>query len=115
MMMMQAKPVTNKLKIFFQGAVSGMVVSHIITLWITFGSLTVDKPPIQLLPLSTAGCTNDSYSHLVSPAEIMVPDYQFHFEWANHSNSEEPLYNYSTFENISSHMEEAVPTNKEAE
>jgi hypothetical protein len=104
--------VNNKLQILLQGAVSGMMVSHIITLWITFGSLTVDKPPIQLLPLSTAGCTNDSYSHVVSPAEIVVPESQYHFEWANHSNSEEPLYNYSTFKNISSDLEEAVPTNK---
>ncbi|XP_021939076.1 LOW QUALITY PROTEIN: sodium-coupled monocarboxylate transporter 2 [Zootermopsis nevadensis] len=95
----------------WKGAVSGMMVSHIVTLWITFGSLTVDKPPVQLLPLSTAGCNNDSYSHVVS-CEIVVPDSKYHFEWANHSNSEEPLYNYSTFKNISSDMEEAVPTNK---
>ena len=87
-----------------------MVVSHIVTLWITFGGLTVDKPPIQLLPLSTAGCTNDSYSHFVSAAEIEVPDSTtYQFEWANHSNSEEPLYNYNIFNNISSSTEEPLP------
>jgi hypothetical protein len=107
------KPINNKLQIFLQGAVSGMIVSHIITLWITFGSLTVEKPPIQLLPLSTAGCTNDSYSHFVSPAEIVVPDFQYHFEWANHSNSEEPLYNYNIFNNISSDVTETVSVSQE--
>ncbi|PNF39682.1 hypothetical protein B7P43_G05669 [Cryptotermes secundus] len=94
----------------WKGAVSGMIVSHIITLWITFGGLTVEKPPIQLLPLSTTGCTNDSYTHVVSPAEIVIPDSQYHFEWANHSISEEPLYNYSIFKNISSGREEGVST-----
>jgi hypothetical protein len=102
----------NNLQNLLQGAVSGMVVSHIVTLWITFGSLTVDKSPIQLLPLSTAGCTNDSYSHFVSPAEIVVPDSQYLFEWANHSNSEEPLYNYNIFKNISSSNEESVPVSE---
>jgi hypothetical protein len=92
-----------------------MIVSHIITLWITFGSLTVEKPPIQLLPLSTAGCTNDSYTHIVSPAEIVIPDSQYHFEWANHSISEEPLYNYSISKNISSDIEEAVFTSPGSE
>ena len=86
-----------------------MVVSHIVTLWITFGSLTVDKPAIQLLPLSTAGSTNYSYSYFVSAAEIEVPDSVYQFEWANHSNSEEPLYNYTIFKNISSSIEESVP------
>jgi Na+/proline symporter len=96
----------------WKGAVSGMVVSHIVTLWITFGGLTVDKPPIQLLPLSTAGCTNDSFSHFVSAAEIEVPDSTYHFEWANHSNSEEHLYSYNVFKNISSSIEESVPVSE---
>lgn len=99
----------------WKGAVSGMIVSHVVTLWITFGSLTVEKPPVQLLPLSTTGCTNDSYAHVVSPAEIVIPDSQYHFEWANHSISEEPLYNYTIFKNISSSTEEGVSTSPDPE
>jgi len=99
----------NYIQILLQGAVSGMVVSHIVTLWITFGGLTVDKPPIQLLPLSTAGCTNDSYSHFVPAAEIKVPDSTPHFDLANHSNSEEHLYSYNILKNTSSSIEESLP------
>ncbi|XP_069679260.1 sodium-coupled monocarboxylate transporter 2 [Periplaneta americana] len=96
----------------WKGAASGMIISHIVTLWITFGGLTIDKPPIQLLPLSTAGCTNDSYSHVISPGEIPVPYSQSRFEWANHSNSEQSLYNYRIFNNISTDMEKVVPINR---
>lgn len=45
----------------WKGASAGMVFSHVTTLWLTFGRLSLDivDPP---LPLSTAGCRNDSFS-----------------------------------------------------
>ncbi|XP_053682409.1 sodium-coupled monocarboxylate transporter 1 isoform X1 [Sabethes cyaneus] len=49
-------PVAN-----WKGAACGMIVSHIVTLWITFGSLTVDKETI-LMPTSIEGCTNETFS-----------------------------------------------------
>ncbi|XP_055604730.1 sodium-coupled monocarboxylate transporter 1-like [Uranotaenia lowii] len=43
----------------WKGAAWGMIVSHIITLWITFGGLMVEKQT-NLLPTSIEGCTYDS-------------------------------------------------------
>ena len=97
-----------------QGAASGMIVSHIITLWITFGGLTVDKKPIELLPLSTAGCSNDSYSQF-TVRDSFLYDTEYRFEWANHSNAEQPLYKYGVFENVTFASEEAVPIMSESE
>lgn len=45
----------------WKGAASGMIISHMITLWITFGSLTIDKEVI-LLPTSVEHCTNETFS-----------------------------------------------------
>ncbi|XP_061502420.1 sodium-coupled monocarboxylate transporter 1 isoform X1 [Anopheles gambiae] len=45
----------------WKGAACGMIVSHILTLWITFGSLTVSKE-VVLLPTTIEGCTNDTFS-----------------------------------------------------
>ncbi|PSN43174.1 hypothetical protein C0J52_09913 [Blattella germanica] len=103
--------------ILLQGAVTGMILSHIVTLWITFGGLTLEKPPITLLPLSTAGCTNDSFSHFGTPS---TPTHsaleEYKFEWFNHSNSEQSLYDYDVFNNnVSSILQDAIPINKEPE
>ncbi|XP_012287684.1 sodium-coupled monocarboxylate transporter 1 [Orussus abietinus] len=55
----------------WKGASAGMIFSHITTLWITFGSLTVEKPS-ETLPLSTAGCHNDTFSsHVRTPENIL--------------------------------------------
>ncbi|XP_035775466.1 sodium-coupled monocarboxylate transporter 1-like isoform X2 [Anopheles albimanus] len=45
----------------WKGAACGMLLSHIITLWITFGSLTVSKE-VVLLPTTIEGCTNGTFS-----------------------------------------------------
>ncbi|KAJ9576542.1 hypothetical protein L9F63_025562, partial [Diploptera punctata] len=63
---------------------------YIVTLWITFGSLTIEKEPIELLPLSTSGCTNDSYSPFVMKMLYCKMT----------------LYNYDIFDNST---EDAVP------
>ncbi|XP_049860882.1 sodium-coupled monocarboxylate transporter 1 [Schistocerca gregaria] len=55
----------------WKGAALGMIVSHAVTLWITFGRMTVDQGPIALLPLSTEGCTNTSYADL-APANPII-------------------------------------------
>lgn len=56
--------------IFFQGAATGVITGHLITLWITFGSLTVDKPT-KILPLTIDGCTNETFSpHITAPESI---------------------------------------------
>ncbi|XP_055590120.1 sodium-coupled monocarboxylate transporter 1 isoform X2 [Uranotaenia lowii] len=49
-------PVAN-----WKGAAAGVIISHIITLWITFGSLMVNKETV-LLPTSIEGCTNETFS-----------------------------------------------------
>ncbi|XP_014254450.1 sodium-coupled monocarboxylate transporter 1 [Cimex lectularius] len=51
----------------WKGAAFGMLASHAIVLWITFGSLTVDKPSVPFLPVSVDGCTNTTFSPNVPP------------------------------------------------
>ncbi|XP_062533303.1 sodium-coupled monocarboxylate transporter 1-like [Armigeres subalbatus] len=52
-------PVAN-----WKGAASGMIISHMVTLWITFGGLTIDKET-PLLPTSVEGCSNESFSNRI--------------------------------------------------
>lgn len=50
----------------WKGAATGVIAGHIITLWVTFGSLTVEKAPDAILSLSTEGCDNSSFNpHLL--------------------------------------------------
>ena len=57
----------------WKGAASGMIFSHITTLWITFGHLTVPKDA-ERLSLSTEGCQNDTFSsHLTRPPGLHIP------------------------------------------
>ncbi|XP_049823231.1 sodium-coupled monocarboxylate transporter 1 [Aethina tumida] len=52
----------------WKGASAGVISGHIVTLWITFGGLTVTKPPATLLPLNTSGCSNTSFNdHILKP------------------------------------------------
>lgn len=46
----------------WKGASIGMILSHIITIWLTFGSFSIEKPPIVMLPTSIEGCLNDTFS-----------------------------------------------------
>ncbi|XP_063239969.1 sodium-coupled monocarboxylate transporter 1 [Bacillus rossius redtenbacheri] len=78
----------------WKGASAGMIAGHAITLWITFGSLTVDKRPVQMLPLSVEGCTNVSYNHISALASPLLYA-EAPLEWGNHSLREEPLYSYN--------------------
>ncbi|KAF5285294.1 hypothetical protein FQR65_LT13272 [Abscondita terminalis] len=56
----------------WKGASVGIIVSHVLTLWIMFGSLTIDKP-IREMPLSVEGCTNDSFVSHISRPDISFP------------------------------------------
>ncbi|KAB0794839.1 hypothetical protein PPYR_11678 [Photinus pyralis] len=56
----------------WKGAAIGMITSHILTLWITFGGLTIDKP-IVVMPLSTEGCNNSSFNPHILRADIPFP------------------------------------------
>ncbi|KAL1449600.1 hypothetical protein WDU94_002091 [Cyamophila willieti] len=51
----------------WKGAVAGMIVSHVVILWITIGGLLVEKPPIDYLTTSTDGCTNTTFGPHISP------------------------------------------------
>ncbi|KAG7190672.1 hypothetical protein KM043_006750 [Ampulex compressa] len=45
----------------WKGAAAGMLFSHLTTMWITFGHLTVSNT-VEMLPLSTENCQNDTFS-----------------------------------------------------
>ncbi|KAL1137888.1 hypothetical protein AAG570_009584 [Ranatra chinensis] len=51
----------------WKGAACGMITSHILVLWLTFGSLTISKTPIANLPVSVEGCTNSTFSPNIPP------------------------------------------------
>ncbi|KZC11124.1 PREDICTED: sodium-coupled monocarboxylate transporter 1 [Dufourea novaeangliae] len=49
----------------WKGAAAGMIFSHITTLWITFGHLTISNT-VETLPLSIENCHNDTFSPWVT-------------------------------------------------
>ncbi|CAH1111192.1 unnamed protein product [Psylliodes chrysocephalus] len=52
----------------WKGASVGMIAGHMVTLWITFGGLTIEKPPANYLDLHTDGCSNSSFNpHILLP------------------------------------------------
>lgn len=52
----------------WKGASTGVIAGHLVTLWITFGGLTIEKPPRAVLPLNVSGCTNESFNdHILKP------------------------------------------------
>ncbi|XP_076630792.1 sodium-coupled monocarboxylate transporter 1 isoform X2 [Colletes latitarsis] len=55
----------------WKGAASGMIFSHMTTLWITFGHLTVTNN-VETLPLSTENCQNDTFSPWITKPGNMV-------------------------------------------
>jgi solute carrier family 5 (sodium-coupled monocarboxylate transporter), member 8/12 len=56
----------------WKGASAGMIVSHVIILFVTFGHLTLENT-VEFLETSVAGCTNESFSSsIVKPASEML-------------------------------------------
>ncbi|KAL1454397.1 hypothetical protein WDU94_010662 [Cyamophila willieti] len=49
----------------WKGAVAGIIVSHVVILWITIGGLFTKQPPRDL-PTSTDGCTNTTFGPHIS-------------------------------------------------
>ncbi|XP_067211887.1 sodium-coupled monocarboxylate transporter 1 [Linepithema humile] len=49
----------------WKGAAAGMIFSHVTTLWITFGHLSLGTV-IEMLPLSTEDCHNETFSSWVN-------------------------------------------------
>ncbi|CAO1435826.1 unnamed protein product [Diamesa hyperborea] len=85
-------PVAN-----WKGAATGMIVSHIVILYVTFGYLTIDKS-VQFLETSIEGCTNETFSSgIVKPASQL-------FSLAQHQPIEISTWN----ENITTTMK--IPT-----
>lgn len=61
----------------WKGASAGMILSHMIILWLTFGRLMLDLP-VEKLPLSIDGCRNDTFSpHVMRPATKWTEKAQF--------------------------------------
>lgn len=55
----------------WKGASAGMITSHIVILFVTFGHLTLEKN-VQFLETSIEGCTNESFSSdIVKPTSPM--------------------------------------------
>lgn len=58
-----------------------MIVSHVVTLWVTVNALLIEKPPISYLPTTIQSCTNHTFSQHISPLDLMnrknfsVPSY----------------------------------------
>ncbi|XP_075224836.1 sodium-coupled monocarboxylate transporter 1 isoform X2 [Lycorma delicatula] len=51
----------------WKGAAIGMIISHITVLWVTINGLMIDKPKIPMLPTTTDGCRNDTFSPHIRP------------------------------------------------
>lgn len=56
----------------WKGAAAGMIFSHVTTLWITFGHLSLGAVQIEMLPLSTEDCHNDTFSSWVTNRPISL-------------------------------------------
>ncbi|XP_054000061.1 sodium-coupled monocarboxylate transporter 2 [Hylaeus anthracinus] len=54
----------------WKGAAAGMIFSHVTTLWITFGHLTMTNT-VETLPLSTENCRNDTFSPWITKPGYM--------------------------------------------
>jgi len=59
----------------WKGAAVGMIVSHVVVLWIAINSLMLPddvKPPVPVLPTTTEGCNNATFSPHIEPPIWMV-------------------------------------------
>lgn len=77
----------------WKGAATGVIAGHLFTLWITFGGLTVEKPPAKLLTLSTDGCSNSSFNpHILKHVQPWPVTNSF--EFINHTNQHNAYNTY---------------------
>lgn len=71
----------------WKGAAAGMICSHITTIWLTFGSFTIEKSN-SILSTSTEGCLNDTFSQgITKPSSSwLVQNTPLEVNW-DHTNS----------------------------
>lgn len=71
----------------WKGAAAGMICSHVTTLWLTFGSFTVDKPN-SILSTSVDGCMNDTFSQgITKPSSSwLVQNTPLEVNWDHNSS-----------------------------
>ncbi|CAH1708486.1 unnamed protein product [Aphis gossypii] len=63
----------------WKGAAAGMISSHLMTLFIVIGSLSLAKEP-EYLPVSTEGCTNTTFSPHIEPIfDVQYSQYKMSF------------------------------------
>ncbi|RZC38021.1 sodium-coupled monocarboxylate transporter 1 [Asbolus verrucosus] len=92
-------PCTN-----WKGASIGVITGHLVTLWITFGRLTTERPPTPLLPLSADGCTNSSFND-----HILKPEHQTSF-WTVTTTTPTPVNNTGNFSYDIINTTRAIPS-----
>lgn len=71
----------------WKGAAVGMICSHVTTIWLTFGSFTVDKAN-SILSTSVDGCTNDTFTQGITKPESswLMQNTPLEVNW-DHDNS----------------------------
>eukprot|EP00102_Acyrthosiphon_pisum_P021075 XP_016658285.1 PREDICTED: sodium-coupled monocarboxylate transporter 2-like [Acyrthosiphon pisum] len=73
------KIISNIYFLFKQGAAAGIISSHLVTLFIILGSLSIAKEP-NYLQVSTEGCTNTTFSPYIEPIfDIQYNQYKMSF------------------------------------
>lgn len=65
-----------------------MIFGHLVTLWITFGGLTVEKSPTEILPLSVSSCTNESFSEHIYRLDKSWPKPLLVHDWITNDTTE---------------------------
>jgi Na+/proline symporter len=70
----------------WKGAAAGMITSHLMTLFIVLGSLSIANEP-NYLPVSTEGCTNTTFSPHIEPIfDIQYNQYKMSFMNKTHDD-----------------------------
>ncbi|XP_022178671.1 sodium-coupled monocarboxylate transporter 2 isoform X2 [Myzus persicae] len=70
----------------WKGAAAGMISSHLMTLFIVLGSLSIAKEP-NYLPVSTEGCTNTTFSPHIEPIfDVQYNQYKMSFMNKTHDD-----------------------------
>lgn len=72
----------------WKGASAGMICSHVIVIWLTFGSFTVEKPN-SILSTSVDGCTNDTFSQGITKPQSswLLQNTPLEVNWDHHNSS----------------------------
>ncbi|XP_015375420.1 PREDICTED: sodium-coupled monocarboxylate transporter 2 [Diuraphis noxia] len=69
----------------WKGAAAGMISSHLMTLFIVLGSLSIAKQP-NYLPVSTEGCSNTTFSPHIEPIfDVQYNKYKMSFMNKTHN------------------------------